>query len=48
MGVHLPAVELDNAIRLASFPGCQDSCGIVPNGPVGSVVSFNISQGLKC
>ena len=33
---------------LAPFPGCQGSCGIVPNGPAGSVVSFNIRQGLKC
>ena len=23
------------------------SCGIVPNGPAGSVISFNICQGLK-
>ena len=33
---------------LASFPGCQDSCGIIPNGPAGPVPSFNIRQGLKC
>ena len=33
---------------LASFPGCQGSYGIVPNGPAGLVVSFNIRQGLKC
>ena len=33
---------------LAPFPGCQGSCGIVPNGPTGSVVFFNIRQGLKC
>ena len=33
---------------LAPFPGCQGSFGIVPNGPAGSVVSFNIRQGLKC
>ena len=31
---------------LAPFPGCQGSW--VPNGPAGSVVSFNIRQGLKC
>ena len=34
--------------RLAPFPGCQCSSGIVPNGPTGSVVSFKIHQGLKC
>ena len=33
---------------LAPCPGCQGSCGIVPNGPVASIVSFNIHQGLKC
>ena len=33
---------------LAPFPGCQGSCDIVPNGPAGSVISFNIRQGLKC
>ena len=48
MGAHFPAVALDNAIRFSTFPGCQGSCGIVPNGPAGSVVSFNISQDLKC
>ena len=30
------------------FPGCQGSCGTVPNGPASSVVSFNICWGLKC
>ena len=33
---------------LAPFPGCQGSCGIVPNGPASLVVSFNIHHGLKC
>ena len=33
---------------LAPFPGCQGSCGIVLNGPAGSVVSLNIHQGLNC
>ena len=33
---------------LPSFPGCQVSFGIVPNGSADSVVSFNIYQGLKC
>ena len=33
---------------LAPYPGCQDSCGMVPNGSPGSNVSFNICQGLKC
>ena len=33
---------------LAPFPGFQGYCGIVPNGPAGLVVSFNIRQGLKC
>ena len=33
---------------LAPFPGCQGPCGIVPNGPAGSVASFSICQGLKC
>ena len=32
---------------LAHFQGCQECCGIVPNGPT-SLVSFNICQGLKC
>ena len=32
---------------LLPFPGCQGSCDIVPNRPAGSLVSFNISQGLK-
>ena len=48
MGVHFPAVDWIMRSGLASFPGCQGSCGIVPNGPAGSVVSFNICQGLKC
>ena len=33
---------------LVPFPGCQGSCGIVPNGPAGLVASINIRQGLKC
>ena len=33
---------------LAPFPGCQGSCGIVPNGPACSVFSFNMRQCLKC
>ena len=33
---------------LAPFPGCQGSCGIVPNGPAGSVISFSMRQGLVC
>ena len=33
---------------LTLFSGCQGSCGTVTNGPAGSVVSFNIDQGLKC
>ena len=32
----------------APFLGCQGSCGIVSNGPVSSVVFFNICQRLKC
>ena len=32
---------------LAVFSECQGSCGIVPNGLIGSVVSFNICQVLK-
>ena len=32
---------------LAPFLGCQGSCGIILNGPAGSVVSFNIRQGLN-
>ena len=32
MGAHFSAVELDNAIRFSTLPGCQGSCGIVPNG----------------
>ena len=34
--------------NLATFPGCQGSCGKVSNGPTGSVVSFSVRQGLKC
>ena len=30
------------------FQGCQGSCGIVPNGLLGLVVSFNIHQRLNC
>ena len=48
MGAHVPAAELDNAIWFSILSGCQDSCGIVPNGHAGSVGSFNICQGLKC
>ena len=32
---------------MAIFQGCQGSCGIVPNGLTGSLVSFNIHQDLK-
>ena len=45
---HFPAIELDTWSDLAPFPGCHVSCGTVLNGPTGSVVSFNIRQGLKC
>ena len=31
-----------------TWSGCQGSFGIVPNRPGGSVISFNICQGLKC
>ena len=49
MDVHFPTVELDlTQSGLVPFPGCQGSCDIVPNGPAGSVVSFNIFQCLKC
>ena len=48
MGAHFPTVELDNPIRFRIFPGCLGSCGIVPDGPTGLVVSFNIGQRLKC
>ena len=44
IGAHFPTVELDNA----TFPECQGSCSIVPNGHTSLVVSFNIHQGLKC
>ena len=33
---------------LALFPGCQGSCGIVPDGHADSVISFNIHQVFKC
>ena len=33
--------------RLALFRGCWGSCSIVPNGPTGLVVSFNMCQRLK-
>ena len=42
------AVELDNAIRFSTLPGCLGSSGIVLNEPAGSAISFNIRQGLKC
>ena len=32
---------------LEPFPGCQHSCGIVPNGLICLVISFNVSHGLK-
>ena len=47
-GCALPCSWLDNAIWFSTLPGCQGSCGIVPNGPADLVVSFNIHQGLKC
>ena len=33
---------------LALFLGCLGFCGIAPNEPVDSVVSFSIPQDLKC
>ena len=33
---------------LAPFPRCQGSCGIVPNGPAGLVISFNKHHSLQC
>ena len=32
---------------LASFPGCQSSFGIVPNGPAGLVVFFHYMPGVE-
>ena len=32
---------------LEPFSGCQRSCGIVPNGLICLVISFNICHGLK-
>ena len=46
--MHFPAVELNNVIRLAPFPECQGSCGLVPSGLDVLVVFFNMLQGLKC
>ena len=50
MCVHFSAVEMDNAIRfsIVSGPIVGVKVLIVPNSPVGSAVSFNIRQGLKC
>ena len=39
MGAHFSTVKLDNAIRVST---------LIPNRPVGSVISFNLGQGLKC
>ena len=47
MSAHFPAVEVDNAIQF-SILSRMSVWIIVPNGPAGSVVSFNIRQGLKC
>ena len=33
---------------LPPYPGFWGSCSIVPNGPTGLVISFNIFQGLQC
>ena len=43
-----PQLSLITRSGLASFLGCRCSCVIVPNGPAGLIVSFNIRQGLKC
>ena len=51
MGAHFSTVEMDNAIRFSIASGPLEgvcTCGIVPDGPAGSAVSFNILQGLKC
>ena len=45
MGEHFSAVEMDNAIRFSIESG---PVAVVPNGPAGSAMSFNIRQGLKC
>ena len=48
MVVHFPELSWIVQSGLAPFPGCQGSCGIVPNGPADLVISFHICQGLKC
>ena len=48
MGAHFPQLNWITQSGLAPFPGCQGSCGIVPNGAAGSVVSFSIHEDLKC
>ena len=46
--MHLsPQLSWTRQSGLAPFPGCQGSCGILPNGLADSVVFFNIRQGLK-
>ena len=47
IGVQFRAVDWIMRSGLASFPVCQGSCGIVPNGPTGSGVSFSIHHSLK-
>ena len=37
MGAHFPQLSWIGQSSLARFPGCQGFCGIVPNGPAGSV-----------
>ena len=41
MSVHFPVVGWITQSGLGSFQGCQGSYGIIPNGPAGSVISFN-------
>ena len=51
MVAHFATVEMDIEIGFSILSGpfeCQGTCGIVPNGPAGLAVSFNIHQGLKC
>ena len=46
--MHLsPQLSWTTRSGLAPLPGCQGSCGILPNGLVVLVVFFNIRQGLK-
>ena len=47
MVAYFPAADWTTRPSLAHLPGCQGSCGILPNGLAGLVAFFNIPQGLR-